>query len=144
MFMLKSTHEAAIKHLVETRNKALTDLSGATFKVESLESDLRAANKDADEWKGAALRCGEAVERLETEIAALKPDAEQRDRTISGLRAQLEAAEQVIAALKPDAEAMRAKRKRDREQQAAKKEGKKPALPTATKAKVTAKKGVGK
>ena len=116
MFMLKSTHEAAIKHLVETRNKALTDLSGATFKVESLESDLRAANKDADEWKGAALRCGEAVERLETEIAALKPDAE----------------------------AMRAKRKRDREQQAAKKEGKKPALPTATKAKVTAKKGVGK
>lgn len=92
MFMLKSTHEAAIKHLVETRNKALTDLSGATFKVESLESDLRAANKDADEWKGAALRCGEAVERLETEIAALRPDAE----------------------------AMRAKRKRDRELKAEK------------------------
>lgn len=85
----------------------------------------------------------ENIEKGKT-IFALEADVEQRDRTISGLRAQLEAAEQVIAALKPDAEAMRAKRKRDREQQAAKKEGKKLALPTATKAKVTAKKGVGK
>lgn len=98
----------------------------------------RAYDKAHDQAANNGLNFNKAVKDLaeqSDEIAALNKrlaeaeaayDNEHADlvtatATIKGLRAQLTAAEEVIAELKPDAEAMRAKRKRDREQKAAKK-----------------------